>query len=401
MGVKVPLLFAFRIFPITMNAMQAGPRKNIAMNVSRFHYFRLMILMCGAVMAWATTADSVEVSGFSSIREFTLRNAAGMELRVTNYGATITAIRVPDRHGVFDDVVFGYHRVEDYINAVARPYIGSTIGRYGNRIAGGRFTLDGVTYQLAVNQPPHHLHGGRMGFDKVVWDAEVLPDGVEMTYLAKDREEGYPGNMQVMVRFRLTEDNEVVISYHAVTDKPTIVNLTNHSYFNLAGEGHPTIEGHELMIRASAFTPVNDALIPTGEIRSVEGTPFDFRTSKRIGRDIDAEDEQIRFGRGYDHNWVFDPAPEGERVPMATLYEPDSGRVMDVYTSEPGVQFYAGAFLDGRLIGKSGRPYGLRSGLCLETQHFPDSPNHPHFPSTVLRPGEEFVSETMYVFSVR
>ena len=341
------------------------------------------------------------VSDFDSIRSFKLKNQNGMEVRLTNYGATVTEIRVPDRNGAFDDVVLGYDSVEGYINAVDRPYFGAIVGRYGNRIAEGKFSLDGREYALAVNNGENHLHGGLMGFDKVVWDAEAMDSSsVRFSYTARDMEEGYPGNLSIQVTYTLAENNELRIAYRATTDKATPVNLTNHSYFNLAGEGSPTILGHELMINADAFTPVDEGLIPTGEVRPVTGTPFDFRQAKAIGRDIGTENQQLEYGLGYDHNWVLNKGKGGMTL-AATLYEPQSGRFMEVFTEEPAIQFYCGNFLDGRLTGKSGQPYAHRSGMCLETQHYPDSPNHPDFPSTVLRPGKSYATATAYRFSVK
>ncbi len=338
---------------------------------------------------------------FDGIRLFTLQNAKGMVVKVTNYGATITSIMVPDRDGKLADVALGYNRVEDYINGVNKPYFGSIVGRYGNRIANGRFTIDGTTYTLARNNGDNHLHGGVIGFDKVVWDAALDADHNRLTlvYLAKDGEEGYPGNLEAEVRYTLTDDNELVVEYRATTDKPTPVNLTQHTYFNLKGEGEGTILDHELMLAASRYTPVNAGLIPTGELADVRGTPFDFTSAKAIGRDIGKEDAQLGFGGGYDHNWVLDRAAnDGTMVLAARAKDPVSGRVLEVRTTEPGVQFYCGNFLNGRLRGKSGKPYVHRGGFCLETQHYPDSPNQPTFPSTILRPGETYTSTTSFRF---
>ncbi|MGE4489256.1 MAG: aldose epimerase family protein [Kiritimatiellales bacterium] len=346
-------------------------------------------------------SSRVQVSDFSSIKSYTLKNRSGMVVQLTNYGATITSIQVPDRDGVSGDVVFGYHRVEDYVNAFDRTYCGAVVGRYGNRIANGKFTLDGEEYTLAANNGVNHLHGGLMGFDKVIWTADVPgKNQVRFSYLAKDGEEGYPGNLSVQVTYTLTDDNSLQIAYQASTDKATPVNLTNHTYFNLAGEGSPTILNHELMLNAASFTPVDSGLIPTGEIRPVAGTPFDFQTPRAIGRDVDADNEQLKFGMGYDHNWVLNKGAGGVTL-AATVYEPKSGRFMEVLTDQPGIQFYCGNFLRGTQIGKSGRPYLHRSGLCLETQHFPNSPNRPAFPSTILRPGETYKTSTAYRFSIR
>jgi aldose 1-epimerase len=352
----------------------------------------------------ATMANGqVTIDDFDGIKLYTLRNRAGMTVKVTNYGAIVTSILVPDRDGKLSDVALGYDRVEDYMNAVDKPYFGAVVGRYGNRIAGGQFTLDGETYELAVNNGENHLHGGIIGFDKVVWDANPIVGegwaGLELTYLAKDKEEGYPGNLQVKVTYKLTNSNELIVTYEATTDKATPVNLTQHTYFNLKGEGNGTILDHELMLNARQFTPVDEGLIPTGELRDVAGTPFDFTTSKPIGRDIGQEDEQLRFGLGYDHNFVLDKGDkQGEMTLAARVYEPTTGRVLEVHTTEPGIQFYCGNFLDGRLKGKSGQTYVHRGGFCLETQHYPNSPNQPDFPSTILRPDEKYATTTKFTF---
>lgn len=353
------------------------------------------------VMGLGIGCASVKSSDFDDIALYTLKNKSGVTVKISNYGATVTSIMTPDREGNMADIVFGYDDVSGYMNAVDKPYFGAIVGRYGNRIANGRFSLDGEVYELATNNGENHLHGGIIGFDKVVWDAEVIGENsLRLVYLAKDGEEGYPGNLTVAVTYTLTDQNELVIAYQAETDKATPVNLTNHSYFNLAGEGSPTILDHELMIQADGFTPVDEGLIPTGEIRKVDGTPFDFRKPKIIGADIRSDNQQLKYGLGYDHNWVL-RNKSGKMALAATVYEPGSGRYMEVYTDQPGIQFYCGNFLDGRLIGKSGRPYLQRSGLCLETQHFPDSPNRPEFPSTILRPGERYQSRTVYKFSVK
>jgi aldose 1-epimerase len=346
----------------------------------------------------------VSVTDFDSIKPYELTNNAGTTVKITNYGATITSIKVVDRDGKFADIALGYDRVEDYMNAVDKPYFGSIVGRYGNRIAKGRFSLDGKTYSLATNNGPNHLHGGIIGFDKVIWNATPIRgqgySGVELTYRAKDREEGYPGNLDIKVTYKLTTENELVIEYDATTDKATPVNLTNHTYFNLAGEGNGTILDHELMINADHYTPVGETLIPTGKIESVKGTPFDFTRPKTIVRDINQDNEQLTFGGGYDHNFVLNK--ETEKMTLAaTVYEPASGRFMEVLTDQPGVQFYCGNFLDGRLIGKSGKPYVYRGGFCLETQHYPDSPNQLDFPNTILRPGQVYTTKTVYRFSVK
>jgi aldose 1-epimerase len=348
--------------------------------------------------------SSIKITDFDNIKLYVLRNNFGTEVKITNFGATITSIKVVDRDGKFDDIALGYDRAEDYMNAVDKPYFGSIVGRYGNRIAKGRFSLDGKTYSLATNNGPNHLHGGIIGFDKVVWEATPLKGdeftGVTLTYLAKDREEGYPGNLDIKVTYKLTTENELVIEYDATTDKATPVNLTNHTYFNLAGEGNGTILDHELMINADHYTPVGETLIPTGKIESVKGTPFDFTRPKTIVRDINQDNEQLTFGGGYDHNFVLNK--ETEKMTLAaTVYEPKSGRFIEVLTEEPGIQFYCGNFLDGRLVGKSGKPYIHRSGFCLETQHYPDSPNQPNFPNTILRPSEVYRTKTIYRFSTK
>lgn len=355
-------------------------------------------------MIFVNGCASVKSTDFDSIRLYELKNKSGTTVKLTNYGATVTSLIVADRNGDFDDIALGYDRVEDYINAVDKPYFGSIVGRYGNRIANAEFTIDGKTYSLAANNGPNHLHGGVIGFDKVVWKAWPFKEkgiaGIAFTYQAKDMEEGYPGNMDIKVVYKLNNENELSIDYYAETDKATPVNLTNHTYFNLAGEGNGTILDHKLMINAGSYTPVDSTLIPNGRIVPVKGTPFDFTTAKKIGRDINKQNEQLAFGLGYDHNFVLDKKTDGMTL-AATVYESASGRFMEVLTEEPGIQFYCGNFLDGRLKGKSGKPYIHRSGLCLETQHYPDSPNQPDFPSTILRPGQIYKTSTIYRFSVK
>jgi aldose 1-epimerase len=343
---------------------------------------------------------TIKASDFSSIKLHTLKNKNDMMVQITNYGATITSIVVPDRDGKLADVALGYNTVEDYINGIDRPYFGSVVGRYGNRIAKGQFTLDGTTYALATNNNENHLHGGHMGFDKVVWSASQDENTLNLTYVAKDGEEGYPGNLTLSVSYSLTENNEIIMHYEATSDKATIVNVTNHTYFNLAGEGSGSINDHQLQINASKYTPVDSGLIPKGNLADVLGTPFDFMKPKTIGEDLENENEQLKFGMGYDHNWILD-RKGSEMTLAATLHEPESGRVLEVLTEEPAIQFYGGNFLDGRLTGKSGKPYEHRSGLCLEAQHSPDSPNHPEWPSVVLRPGEKYDTTTIYKFSTR
>ena len=337
---------------------------------------------------------------------YTLTNAHGIKLRALNYGGIVLSLEIPDRNGQNADVALGYKTLAEYINDT--PYFGAIIGRYGNRIAHGKFTLEGKTHNLAKNNAPGEipcaLHGGLRGFDKVVWESEGLikagAQGVCFRYLSKDGEEGYPGNLRISVTYWLTDDNEWKIEYEATTDQTTPVNLTQHSYFNLKGEDQGDILGHEVRIAASRITPVNAGLIPTGKLMPVAGSPFDFTTPTTVGARIDHDNEQLRFGGGYDHNWVLDKQPEVLAL-ACTVYEPSSGRVMDVLTTEPGVQFYTGNFLSESLIGKTGKAYARRSGLCLETQHFPDSPNHPAFPSTLLNPGKVLKSQTVYRFSTR
>ena len=328
------------------------------------------------------------------VRIFSITNEQAMEVRIINYGGIITSIKVPDRVGKLDDVVLGHDSLEGYLHR--SRYFGALIGRYANRIARGRFTLNGVEYQLAINNGKNHLHGGVRGFDKVVWQAQEIDDGVQLTYLSKDGEEYYPGNVSATVTYRLNDANELRIDYHADTDRDTIINLTNHSYFNLAGSG--TILDHQLRIEADAFTPIDETLIPTGEIRNVKETPMDFTSPTAIGACIGKDDDQLRIARGYDHNFVL-RGDVGTLRTAARVYEPQSGRVMEVLTTQPGMQFYSGNYLDGALVGKNGRAYIKNSGCCLETQHFPDSPNQPHFPSTVLRPDEKYHHTTIYRFS--
>lgn len=341
-----------------------------------------------------------EVEG-RSVSLFTLSNANGMEVKATNYGGILTHIRVPDTGGTFEDVALGYDSLDGYLDR--SPFFGAIVGRYANRIAGAEFTLDGETYPLAANNGPNHLHGGERGFDKVVWAAQPFEEadrrGILLAYTSVDGEEGYPGTLDVQVTYTLTDDDELIVDYQATTDAPTPVNLTQHAYFNLAGVGKGDVHDHEVMINADRFTPVDSTLIPTGELRPVEGTPFDFTDPTPIGARIDAADQQIEYGGGYDHNFVLNGAA-GEMKLAARVYEPTSGRVMEVRTTEPGVQFYTGNFLDGSITGK-GATYTARSGFCLETQHFPNSPNESSFPSAILRPGEEYETRTIYAFDVR
>lgn len=333
------------------------------------------------------------------VKTFTLRNVHGMEVVLTNYGASIVSLKVPDKKGVTDDVVLGYDSIQGYLNG--RSYFGCVAGRYANRIARAQFKLGGQTYSLATNNGPNSLHGGIKGFDKQVWDAEQLGNSVVFTYVSADGEEGYPGKLTVKLRYTLDSgSNALALTYESVTDKETVVNLANHSYFNLEGQGKGTILDHEIMINARTITAVDSTLIPTGVLRPVAGTPFDFTKPMKIGSRInDSTDEQIRYGLGYDHNFVLEPTANDLRL-AARVTAPISGRTLEVYTSEPGVQFYTGNFLNGSEQGK-GSVYQHRSGFCLETQHFPDSPNQPGFPSTVLKPGQTLVSKTVFIFGVQ
>jgi aldose 1-epimerase len=336
------------------------------------------------------------------VHRYTLTNARGMEVKLITYGGAIQSLRVPDRDGRKANVTLGFSDLEGYLNP-GNPYFGCITGRYANRIARGRFVLDGVVHDdLAINNPPNHLHGGNVGFDKVVWDAEVVRGkgfvGVRFHYLSPDGDENYPGALNTFVTYTLNNRNALRMRYEATTDAPTIVNLTNHAYWNLAGEGTGDINDHKLLLKASRYTPVDETLIPTGEIAAVAGTPLDFTRSTRIGRRIRDGHPQLVIGRGYDHNWVLDRHGRGLEL-AARLEDPKSGRVLEVLTVEPGIQFYSGNFLDGTLYGTSGRAYRQGDGLALETQHYPDSPNHPNFPSTVLRPGEKYDTTTVYRFS--
>ena len=329
----------------------------------------------------------------------TLTNRNGLIVKVTDFGGVITEMHTPDRHGRLADIVLGFDSVEPYVDQ--SPYFGALIGRYGNRIRGGRFEIDGKAYQLPVNNGKNHLHGGAYGFHKVVWKATPFQQGdsvgLTLTHRSPDGEQGYPGTLDVTVVYELTDNDEFIMSFHAVTDRATPINLTQHSYFNLAGEGD--ILGHELLIAADGFTPIDENSIPLGAITPVAGTPFDFRQLRPVGQYIDQLDEQLKNGGGYDHNFVLNqPAPR-ESMRAARLRDPVSGRVLELFTEEPGVQFYSGNFLDGSLRGK-GRSYPYRGGLCLEPQHFPDSPNQPSFPNTILRPGQEYATVSTYKFSV-
>lgn len=337
-----------------------------------------------------------------AVEAFTFTNANGMKVTAITYGGIITSLEVPDKAGESGDVVLGYDALQGYLDK--SPFLGTIVGRYGNRIAKGQFTIDGTTYALPINNGPNHLHGGPQGFDKKVWTAEPFERadavGVVFTHTSPDGDMGYPGTLQVKVTYTLTDDNTLRFDYEATTDKPTHVNLTQHTYFNLAGAGTGDILGHEIEIRADRYTPVDAGLIPTGELASVEGTPFDFRTATGIGARIDADHPQIKAGGGYDHNMVF-TRTGGDLEQLIRVYEPTTGRTMTVATTQPGVQFYTGNFLDGTITGKGGKVYPKRAGFCLETQHFPDTPNKPEFPTTLLKPGETYKESTAYTFGTR
>lgn len=369
-----------------------------------------MAVVLGASLALARPAKAansgVTMSTFGKMPDgetvnlYTLTNRSGMKVAITNYGGRIVSIIVPDRKGQMADVVLGFDGLDGYL--ATNPFFGALVGRYANRIGNAKFTLDGKEYHLAANDGPNSLHGGLKGFDKKVWKAREIPGehpGLELTYLSKDGEENYPGDLSVKVVYTLMGDNALRIDYSATTDKDTVLNLTNHSYFNLAGQGNGDILKQEMMINADSFTPIDATLIPTGEIREVEGTPLDFRKSTPIGERIDADDAQLKFAKGYDFNYVVNRTGHGLTL-AARAEDPESGRVMEVLTTQPGIQFYTGNFLDGTVHGKDGKVYGRRSAFCLETQHFPDSPNKPSFPTTELKPGQTFHEVTVFKFSI-
>lgn len=344
---------------------------------------------------FGTTPDGEKVE------QYTLKNEKGMEVKIITYGGRITNLTAPDKNGEYKDIVLGFDSIEDYVKD--NPFFGALIGRYGNRIANGKFTLDGKEYDLAKNDGPNHLHGGVRGFDKVIWTAEETPDStnsLKLTYTSKDMEEGYPGNLDVTVTYTLNDDNSLDVDYEATTDKKTIVNLTQHSYFNLTGDFSNKILNTVVEIDADKFIPINETLIPTGEIRDVENTPFDFREPKAIGKEIESDNQQLKRAGGYDHCWVLNDQDSGVRF-ASSAYDPESGRFMQVYTDEPGLQFYTGNFLDSTLPAKGGGTYAKRSGFCMETEHYPDSPNQEGFPSVVLNPGEKYSSHATFKFSVK
>lgn len=372
------------------------------MNLHRKLFLLIVLLASCAAVAQAQATVTKAPFGTAdgkSVDLYTLRNVHGVEAKITNYGGILVSLKVPDRNGKFDDVVLGFNDLDTYLKG--HPYFGALIGRYGNRIAKGRFTLNGVEYKLAVNNGENTLHGGIKGFDKVVWTGKEmktkLGPAVALTYLSKDGEEGYPGNLNVRVVYTLTNNNELKIEYSATTDKDTVTNLTHHSYFNLAGEGNGDILNTVVTINGSRFLPTDAGSIPTGELRKVAGTPFDFLTPHAIGERINQDEEQLKLGNGYDHTWIINGTPGTMRF-AALAYDKTSGRTMQVWTTEPGVQFYTGNFLDGTLTGKSGKIYQRRYGFCFESQHYPDSPNHPAFPTTTLKKGATYRSTTIYRF---
>jgi aldose 1-epimerase len=396
-------------------------------HAARRHEFALLPLLLAATLGGACGSSSTEAPASSSaqapaptrmpsmtrasfgtlpdgqaVEAFTLTNANGMEVKAITLGGIITSLKVPDKAGQLGDVVLGYDALQGYLDK--SPFFGTIVGRYGNRIGKGTFTIAGTKYTLPINNGENHLHGGPQGFDKKVWKAEPFERadavGVVFTHTSPDGDMGYPGTLQAKVTYTLTDDNTLRFDYEATTDKATHVNLTQHTYFNLAGAGNGDVRGHEIQIVADRYTPVDKGLIPTGDLASVEGTPFDFRTATTIGARIDADHQQIALGGGYDHNMVFTRTGTGlER--LVRVYEPTSGRTLDLSTTQPGTQFYTGNFLDGTITGKGGKVYGKRSGFCLETQHFPDSPNKPQFPSTLLQPGETYRQSTSFTFGTR
>jgi len=368
-----------------------------------------LFLLAAALSTWAEGKPKMQKRVFGTTEDgkavelYLLTNANGMAAAIANYGGALVSLKVPDRAGRLADVVLGYDNLDGYIKDKA--FLGVLVGRYANRIAHGKFTLNGTTYTVSKNDGENSLHGGAKGFGKRVWTAKDVSgaagEALELSYVSKDGEEGYPGALSAKVVYTLTDGNELKIDYTATSDKDTVVNLTQHSYFNLAGQGNGDILGHQLLLQADRFTPVDQTLIPTGELLSVSGTPLDFTKATPIGARIDQDHTQLKFGQGYDHNWVLKDGTAGGLSLAAEVYEPGSGRVLQVLTTQPGIQFYSGNFLDGSIRGKEGKVYNRRYGFCLETQHFPDSPNHPSFPSTVLKAGQQYRSTTVFKFSAR
>lgn len=368
----------------------------------------LAMTSCSTKKADGDQKPGIEKAAYGQLSDgrsadlYTLHNAAGMTAKITNYGGILVSLTAPDKDGTFEDVTLGVDSLANYVKGT--PYFGALVGRYGNRIANGKFTLNGKPYTLVTNNMGNHLHGGTVGFDKVLWTATPVEGdepSLKLAYVSKDGEEGYPGNLSVTVTYTLQKDNALKIDYQATTDKPTVVNLTNHTYFNLTGGAKRDVLDHILTLNADRYVPVDKTLIPTGELKPVSGTPFDFTKPTRVGDHInDSTDVQIKYGLGYDHCWVLTDSSHSLK-PIATVFEPTSGRVMEVQTTEPAVQFYTGNFLDGTVTGREGKPYVKRYALCLETEHYPDSPNQPTFPTTVLRPGQTYKSTTVYQFSVK
>tara|TARA_R110002050_G_scaffold243115_2_gene379542 strand:+ start:36532 stop:37716 length:1185 start_codon:yes stop_codon:yes gene_type:complete len=387
-------IYAFSLMSIALLSVQCKSDKKKDMEVTPQNKTVNMVTI--SKEAYGLTLDSIVVD------KYLMKNEKGMEISVITYGGIITSWTAPDRNNNYKDIVLGYDTLEQYEKET--PYFGALIGRYGNRIAKGKFSLDGTEYTLETNDGPNHLHGGVKGFDKVVWNAsETKTDttaSLVLTYLSKDMEEGYPGNLETKVTYTLTNDNELQVVYEATTDKKTVVNLTQHTYFNLTGDFSKTILDHEITINADKLVPVDATLIPTGALTDVVNTPFDFREAKTIGKEINTKNEQLERGLGYDHCWVLNNQNEGVRL-VSSAYEKESGRQLDVYSDEIGIQLYTGNFLDGTLPNKQGGKYAHRTGFCLETQHYPDSPNQENFPTTVLNPGEKYISKTSFKFSAK
>ena len=374
---------------------------------------RILFILAAIILFSCTGTDKTKDKEYTALKKekfektingkkvslYSLMNKNGVEAYFTNYGARVVSLYVPDKEGNFDDIVLGFDNIDTYLKEPM--YLGCIVGRFANRINDAVFTLEGTEYHVSKNDGFNCLHGGEKGFDKRVWNVEQEGNKIIFSYLSTDGEQGFPGNLKVKKTYTLTDDNELKIEYEAETDQTTVINLSHHGYFNLKGEGDSTILDHYLMLNADHFTPVDNTLIPTGEIREVKGTPFDFTKNKMIGKDINSDDEQMKFGQGFDHNWVLNQKKEKEVVLAARLWEKKTGRVMEVYTDEPGIQFYSGNFMDGTFTGKSGKKYVYRAALALETQHFPDSPNHPEFPSTVLKPGEKYSQLCIYKFGIK